>query len=196
MPTEQDSFKIISQIEASNGSTTMGKEGAPKSLNILLVELVNPRFQLRNFPLQLFALAGSIVQQAVGGRVANRLHNVTIAQTSAYEDTAKYLAQKAQRNQGIDVVGISAHHGNWDCLTKTLSAFREIPTSQRPNLILGGYLVSRLHGQLLDDFADLPVTIAIGHGDGVFRSYIDLISLQNDPNKVNDIPGIVSLKRR
>lgn len=195
MPTEQDSFKIISQTAASK-SGVMAGEGVGKPLNILLVELVNPKFQLRNFPLQLFALAGSIAQHAEDGRVKNRLHNVTIAQTSADEGTARYVAQKAQGHQGIDVVGISAHHGNWDCLTKTLSAFREIPTSQRPNLILGGYLASHLHRQLLDGFADLPVAVAVGHGDNAFRSYIDLISLQNDPNGVNDIPGIVSLKRR
>lgn len=195
MPTEQGSFKIISQTEASK-TGAMASEGVGKPLNILLVELVNPKFQLRNFPLQLFALAGSIAQHAESGGVKNRLHNVTIAQTSADEDTAKYVAHKAQGNLGIDIVGISAHHGNWDCLTKTLSAFREVPASRRPNIILGGYLASRLHGQLLDDFADLPVTIVVGHGDSVFRSYIDLISLQNDPNRVNDIPGIVSSKRR
>lgn len=196
MSTEQDSFKIISQIEASKDGSVTSSEGAHKSLNILLVELVNPRFQLRNFPLQLFVLAGSIAQHAEDGRITNRLHNVTIAQTSTHEDTARYITQKAQGSQGIDVVGISAHHGNWDCLTRTLSTFREIPTSQRPHLILGGYLVSHLYGQLLDDFADIPVSIAVGHGENAFRSFIDLISLQNDPNGVNDIPGIVNLKRR
>lgn len=196
MPTEQEPFKVVSRIETSKAEIASDGEGGVKPLNILLVELVNPRFQLRNFPLQLFALAGSIAQRGEDGRVTNRKHNVTIAQTSASEEIAAYIARGAQTGHSINVVGISAHHGNWDSLLGTLSDFREIPVSQRPHVILGGYLASHLHERLLDDFADISLTIAIEHGITAFRSYVDSISRHNDPNGLNDIPGIVNSRRR
>lgn len=196
MVVEQDSFKIISKIEASKSGIDTGSEGKIKPLNILLVELVNPRFQLRNFPLQLFVLAGSIARYGNDGK-ANRLHDVTIAQSSSPEGVNDYIEKGLQTNRFVDVVGISAQHGNWDCLTSTLSNFREIPVSRRPHVILGGYLASHLHEKLLDDFADIPVTIAIEHGDRSFRFYIDEISLQgSNPNEMSDIPGIITPNRR
>lgn len=184
---ENESFNIINNIEADR---------ANKSLNILLVELVNRQFQSRNFPLQLFVLAGSIVDHGSNGRVKNRMHNVTIAQGSTPEGIINHLVDSSKKNQTVDVVGISAHQGNWDCLTKTLSAFRAIPDTKRPLVILGGHLASHLQSQLLNDFADLPISIAVEHGDISFRSYINRVSHHNVPDSIYDIPGIINLESR
>lgn len=193
---EQESFHIINRIKRDRSITSPDGDGGIKQLNILLVELINRQFQMQNFPLQLFVLAGSITEHEGNGRVKNGRHDVTIAQSTSSEGIIDHVVDSAQKYQAIDVVGISAHHGNWDSLTKTLSAFRAIPDIHHPAIILGGYLPSYLQSQLLNDFADLPISIAVEHGDISFHSYIDKASLCDTPDGVYDIPGIINPRNR
>lgn len=194
---ENESFRIISNIQADKTATDASRNGEARSLNILLVEIINRQFQSINFPLQLFVLAGSISQRQPDGVVINRKHNVTIAQSDSSEGINSYIEEGFQMGRTFDVIGISAHHGNWECLTKTISSLRAIPDDQRPHVILGGYLPSYLHDQLLGGFADFPISIAVEHGDYSFRSYIERVSLLDTTDRVcYDIPGIINYKNR
>lgn len=196
MLMEQESFHIINRIKRDRSITPSDGARGFKPLNIFLVELINHQFQMQNFPLQLFVLAGSIAERESDGRVKNSRHDVTIAQSTSPEGIIDHVVDSTQKYQAVDVVGISAHHGNWDCLTKSLSAFRAIPDIHRPFIILGGYLPSYLQNQLLNDFADLSISIAVEHGDISFRSYIDRVSLHDAPDEVCDIPGIINPRNR